>query len=39
VRREYWPADGPASTLVDVLRLGDPDTLIEIDVIAVPPAG
>ncbi|HZS02513.1 MAG TPA: RidA family protein [Chloroflexota bacterium] len=39
VRREYWPTDGPASTLVAVSALGDPDILVEIDVIAAPPGG
>ena len=38
VRREYWPQDGPPSTLVEVSRLGDPAILLEIEAIAAPPA-
>ena len=35
VRQEFWSADPPASTLVQVVALAEPGALIEIDVIAV----
>lgn len=34
VRREYFPAPAPASTLVEVSKLASPDYLIEINAIA-----
>ncbi len=37
VRTRYFPKDGPASTLVEVSRLVEPEWLLEIDaVVAVP---
>ena len=37
VRLRYFPKDGPASVLVEVSRLVDPDIMIEMDaVVAVP---
>ena len=35
VRKEFWPADPPASTLVEVTKLVSPEYLIEITAIAV----
>jgi enamine deaminase RidA (YjgF/YER057c/UK114 family) len=35
VRAEFFPADPPASTLVQVVALADPKALIEIEGIAV----
>jgi 2-iminobutanoate/2-iminopropanoate deaminase len=35
VRREYFPAPPPASTMVEVTKLASPDYLIEISAIAV----
>lgn len=35
VRREYFPAPAPASTMVEVTRMVSPDYLIEINAIAV----
>jgi 2-iminobutanoate/2-iminopropanoate deaminase len=35
VRREFWGADFPASTLVEINRLASPDFLIEIEAFAV----
>lgn len=37
IRREYFPIDPPASTMVQVTRLVDPACLIEINAIAVIP--
>ncbi len=37
VRREYFRADPPASTMVEVSRLVHPDLLIEIEAIALLP--
>jgi 2-iminobutanoate/2-iminopropanoate deaminase len=37
VRTRYFPKDGPASTLVEVRRLVEPEWLLEIDaVVAIP---
>lgn len=35
VRAEYWPADPPASTSVEVSRLVRDELMVEIDAIAV----
>lgn len=35
VRREYFPAPAPASTMVEVCKMTSPDYLIEINAIAV----
>jgi 2-iminobutanoate/2-iminopropanoate deaminase len=35
VRAEFFPSDPPASTLVQVVALADPNALIEIEAIAV----
>ena len=35
VRREYFPAPAPASTMVEVCKMTSPDYLIEISAIAV----
>jgi enamine deaminase RidA (YjgF/YER057c/UK114 family) len=35
VRREYWPANPPASTMVETPKMTTPDALIEISAIAV----
>jgi len=35
VRREYFPAPAPASTMVEVTKMVSPDYLIEINAIAV----
>jgi reactive intermediate/imine deaminase len=35
VRREYFPAPAPASTMVEVTKMTSPDWLIEINAIAV----
>jgi 2-iminobutanoate/2-iminopropanoate deaminase len=35
VRREYFPAPPPASTMVEVVKMTSPDALIEISAIAV----
>jgi enamine deaminase RidA (YjgF/YER057c/UK114 family) len=35
VRQEYWPTDPPASTLVQIVALASPGSLIEIEAIAV----
>ena len=37
VRREYFPAPAPASTMVEVVKMTSPDALIEISAIAVLP--
>jgi enamine deaminase RidA (YjgF/YER057c/UK114 family) len=37
VRREFFPSPAPASTLVEVAKLVDPDMLVEITAIAVAP--
>jgi 2-iminobutanoate/2-iminopropanoate deaminase len=37
VRREYFPSPAPASTLLEVSKMVDPDMLIEITAIAVVP--
>jgi enamine deaminase RidA (YjgF/YER057c/UK114 family) len=37
VRREFFPTDPPASTMVEVSRLVDERSLIEISAIAVIP--
>ncbi len=37
VRGEYWKDDYPASTLVEISALADPDLLIEIEALAVIP--
>jgi enamine deaminase RidA (YjgF/YER057c/UK114 family) len=37
VRREYFPVDPPASTMVEVSRLVDERSLIEINAVAVLP--
>ena len=37
VRREYFPAPPPASTMVEVVKMTSPDALIEISAIAVLP--
>jgi len=37
LRTELWPADGPASTLVEVSRLADPRWLIEVEAVAAVP--
>lgn len=34
VRMEYFPADGPASTIVEVSQLAFPELMIEIDAVA-----
>lgn len=34
-RREFFPDKFPASTMIEVARLGDPDALVEVDAIAV----
>jgi enamine deaminase RidA (YjgF/YER057c/UK114 family) len=39
VRREYFPAPAPASTMVEVCKMTSPDYLIEISAIAVIPDG
>jgi 2-iminobutanoate/2-iminopropanoate deaminase len=39
IRREYFPPPPPASTLVEVAKLVDPEMLIEITAIAVLPEG
>ena len=35
VRKEFWPANPPASTLVEVTKLASPEYLVEITAIAV----
>jgi len=35
VRKEFWPANPPASTLVEVTKLVSPEYLVEITAIAV----
>ena len=35
VRQQYWPANPPASTLVEVSKLASPEYLVEITAIAV----
>ncbi len=35
VRQKYWPANPPASTLVEVSKLASPEYLVEITAIAV----
>ena len=35
VRQQYWPANPPASTLVEVTKLVSPEYLVEITAIAV----
>ena len=35
VRKEFWPANPPASTLVEVSKLASPEYLVEITAIAV----
>ena len=35
VRKQYWPANPPASTLVEVSKLASPEYLVEITAIAV----
>jgi reactive intermediate/imine deaminase len=37
IRNQYFPSDGPASTMVAISHLALPDLLIEIDAIAVCP--
>jgi 2-iminobutanoate/2-iminopropanoate deaminase len=37
VRREYFPAPAPASTMVEVAKMTSPEALIEISAIAVIP--
>jgi 2-iminobutanoate/2-iminopropanoate deaminase len=37
VRREYFPAPAPASTMVEVCKMTSPEALIEISAIAVIP--
>jgi 2-iminobutanoate/2-iminopropanoate deaminase len=37
VRMRYFPADGPASTLVEVSKLARPEWLVEIDAVAAVP--
>jgi len=37
MRRQYWPTDGPASTLVEVSRLAKPEWLIEVEAVAAVP--
>lgn len=37
VRMRYFPAEGPASTLVEVSKLALPDLLVEIEAIAAAP--
>ena len=37
MRREYFPAPAPASTMVEVCKMTSPDYLIEINAIAVLP--
>src|SRR5215216_2356844 len=39
VRREYFKAPAPASTMVEVCKMTSPDYLIEINAIAVLPEG
>ena len=39
VRREYFKAPAPASTMVEVNKFTSPDYLIEINAIAVLPNG
>jgi reactive intermediate/imine deaminase len=39
VRREYFKAPAPASTMVEVCKMTSPDYLIEINAIAVLPSG
>src|SRR5258706_5187122 len=39
VRREYFPAPAPASTMVEVSKMTSPEYLIEISAIAVIPDG
>jgi len=37
VRREYFPAPAPASTMVEIVKMTSPDYLIEMNAIAVIP--
>jgi len=37
VRREYFPAPAPASTMVEICKMTSPEALIEINAIAVLP--
>lgn len=37
LRSELWPSEGPASSLVEVSRLADPQWLIEVEAVAVVP--
>lgn len=37
VRRQYWPENPPASTMVETPKMTTPDALIEISAIAVVP--
>ncbi|RFU37908.1 RidA family protein [Actinomadura logoneensis] len=39
VRNRYFPKEPPTSTTVEVSRLFHPDALLEVEVVAAPPAG